>query len=51
MRIEILRNAGAISPLPELDRIIRMSDGDPRTEILRLEGQIEDLTEVIERCR
>jgi hypothetical protein len=28
-----------------------MSDGDPRTEILRLEGQIEDLTEVIERCR
>jgi len=52
MRIEILRNAAAISPLPELlDRIIRMSDGDPRTEILRLEGQIEDLTEVIERCR
>ena len=52
MRIEILRNAGTISPLPELlDRIIRMSDGDPRTEILRLEGQIEDLTEVIERCR
>src|SRR5215470_15839402 len=51
MRIEILRNAGAISPLPELDRIIRMSEGDPRTEILRLEGQIEDLTEVIERCR
>jgi hypothetical protein len=40
-----------MSPRPELDRIIRMSDGDPRTEILRLERQIEDLTEVIERCR
>jgi hypothetical protein len=28
-----------------------MSDGDPRTEILRLERQIEDLTEVIEGYR
>ena len=28
-----------------------MSDGDPRTEILRLEAKIEELTEVVERCR
>jgi len=28
-----------------------MSDGDPRTEILRLEAKIEELTELIERCR
>ena len=28
-----------------------MSDGDPRTEILRLEARIEELTELIERCR
>jgi hypothetical protein len=28
-----------------------MSDGDPRAQILRLEAEIEDLTEVIERCR
>ena len=28
-----------------------MSDRDPRTEILRLEAKIEELTELIERCR
>jgi hypothetical protein len=28
-----------------------MSDGDPRAQILRLEAEIEDFTEVIERCR
>jgi len=28
-----------------------MSDGDPRTQILRLEDEIEELTEVLERCR
>jgi|SRR5262245_59871443 len=28
-----------------------MSDDDPRAEILRLETEIEELTEVIERCR
>src|SRR5215472_79353 len=28
-----------------------MSDDDPRTEILRLEAKIEELTELIERCR
>jgi hypothetical protein len=28
-----------------------MSDADPRTEILRLYAKIEELTEVIERCR
>jgi hypothetical protein len=30
---------------------MRISDGDPRAEISRLEGEIEELTEVIERCR
>src|SRR5262249_44822645 len=29
----------------------RMSDGNLRIEILRLESEIEELTEVIERCR
>jgi hypothetical protein len=28
-----------------------MSDGHPRTQILRLEDEIEELTEVLERCR
>jgi hypothetical protein len=28
-----------------------MSDADPRAQILRLEAEIEELTEVIERCR
>jgi hypothetical protein len=28
-----------------------MSDGDPRTQILRLKDEIEELTEVLERCR
>jgi len=28
-----------------------MFDGDPRAQILRLEADIEELTEVIERCR
>jgi hypothetical protein len=36
---------------PELDSIIRMSGGDPRDQILRLEAGIEDLTELIGRCR
>jgi len=30
---------------------MRLPAGDPRTEILRLETEIEELTEVIERCR
>jgi hypothetical protein len=30
---------------------MRMSDGDPRAEILRLEAEIEELSEVLERCR
>jgi hypothetical protein len=28
-----------------------MSDGDARTQILRLEDEIEELTEVLDRCR
>jgi hypothetical protein len=28
-----------------------MFDGDPRAQILRLEADIEELTEVMERCR
>jgi len=28
-----------------------MSDGESRTQILRLEDEIEELTEVLERCR
>jgi len=28
-----------------------MSDDDPRDQILRLETEIEELTQVIERCR
>jgi hypothetical protein len=28
-----------------------MFDGDPRAQILRLEANIEELTEVMERCR
>jgi hypothetical protein len=49
--LKILRNAGVFSPCPDLDSNIRMSDGDPRAEILRLEAEIEELSEVIERCR
>jgi hypothetical protein len=30
---------------------MRLPAGDPRTEILRLETEIEELTEVIQRCR
>ena len=29
----------------------RMADGDLRDQILRLEAEIEDLTEVIDKCR
>jgi hypothetical protein len=31
--------------------VLRMADGDLRDQILRLEAHIEELTEVIERCR
>jgi hypothetical protein len=36
---------------PDPHATMRMSAGDPRAEILRLETEIEELTEVIERCR
>src|SRR4029453_10448559 len=36
---------------PDLDSNMRISDGDPRAEISRLEGESEELTEVIERFR
>jgi hypothetical protein len=49
--LKILRNAGVFSPCPDLDSNIRISDGDPRAQILRLEAEIEELSEVIERCR
>jgi hypothetical protein len=41
----------SISRRPELGSTICMSDGEPRSEILRLEVEIEELAEVIERRR